>query len=268
MDYLTNGNSYVDQGTNLVAFGAFLTSLGWYLLATHKQAEKWVEKRLEKRLWFKTVPTIIMFLIISVLIIYGLHMVGKGGTLTTKGWNYISLGEQRNNLIQAVTQEWFMNCAHLAAPPMKGEVHYKEQDGELIRYRFPTFRSAALNTVLSSGLWDFGNQTDRKFLETMSDYERNIAYANYKFRSYEDALSRIRDPNEAIKQSKKVRSFTYEKVWFKLFKDKQNQLGKLIWSDYKWAIQTQLPEAYELLQKIFQEESTVSKSEEGPSEKK
>jgi hypothetical protein len=206
--------------------------------------------------WLKWIRAVCIAIVIAV-----------GALLTTLGWNNMSLREQRNNLIQAVTQEWFMNCAHLAAPPMKGEVHYKEQDGKLIPYRFPTFRSAALNTVLSSGLWDYGNQMDREFLETMSNYERGIAYANYKFRGYEDAFSRIRDPNEAIKQRIKVRSLTYEKVWFKLFKDNQNQVGKLIWSDYKWAIQTQLPEAYELLQKIFQEESTVSKSEKGISKK-
>lgn len=265
MDYITSGNSYVDQGTNLIALGAFLTSLGWYLLATHKQR---AERRFEKRWLFKDAITIIMFLIISVLIICGLRMVGKGGTLTTKGWNIISLGEQRNNLIQAVTQELVMNCGRLGSPPMKGEVHYKEQDGKLIRYRFSTFRSVALNAVLSSGLWDYGNQTDRKFLNAISDYERGVAYANRKFYSYEDVLSRMEDTNEAIKQSKELQSQTYEKVWFKSFQNRQKQVGNLIWSDYKWAIQTQLPEAYKLLQKIFQEESTVSKSEEGPSEKK
>ena len=36
-----------------------------------------------------------------------------GGLLTTKGWNDISLGEQRNNLIQAVTQELIMNSGRL-----------------------------------------------------------------------------------------------------------------------------------------------------------
>ncbi|HUU19751.1 MAG TPA: hypothetical protein VMW72_21550 [Sedimentisphaerales bacterium] len=267
MDYLTSGNSYVDQGTNLIALGAFLTSLGWYLLATHKKAERWLEKRLEKQRWFKAAPAIIMFLIISTPIIYGLRMVSKGGTLTTKGWNIISLGEQRNNLIQAVTQEWFMNCGRLESPPMKGEVYKKQQDGELIQISFPRFRSAALNAVLSSGLWDYGNQMDRKFLNTMSVYERGIADANYKFRSYEDALSRIRDPNEAIKQRIKYRNLTYERVWFKLFMDNHNQVGKLIWSDYKWAIQTQLPETYKLIQKIFQEKSTVSKSEESSKKK-
>ena len=118
MDYLTSGNTYVDQGTYLVALGAFLTSLGWYLLATHKQAVKWLEKWLK----LKKAPTIIMFLIISALIIYGPRTVGRGGTLTTKGWNVLDNYEQKKALIQKVVNELIINdlflpCENLPFDP-------------------------------------------------------------------------------------------------------------------------------------------------------
>jgi len=260
MGYETVGNSFVRWGTLLVAAGALIFSGGWFLLGIYKQ----VDERLKKWRWFKTTVrrAIVIFISVTILLVTGSWMVGRGGTLTTKGWNIISLGEQRNNLIRAITQEWLSNSARLISPPMKGETYYVREDGEYVWRPFPTLRTNALNTILSSGFWDYGNQMDRKFLDAVADYERKVSLANRKFRSYDNVLSKIRDPNERIMQTKKVVRLTYEKDWFKSLENRQSQVGKLVWSEYKWAITTQLPEASKLLRQRFQEKSPVGESEE------
>lgn len=261
MDYEAVGNSYVFWGAMLVAVGALLFSAAWFLASIYKQTNEW----LEKRRWLRICVTRVIIIVGTVFILLGVSswMVAKGGTLQTKGWNFISLGEQRGNLIRALTQEWFMNIDRLVTPPMKGEIHYVKEDGVHVWRPFPTLRTNTLNTTLSSGLWNYGNQMDRKFLDAVANYEQTVILANRKFRSYDDFLSKIKDPNERILQTEELRILTCEKDWFKSLENTQNQLGKLIWSQYRWAIETQLPEVYELLRKRLQEKSTASEPAEG-----
>jgi len=265
MDYLTSGNSYVFWGTVLVAAGAFFFSAGWFLLSICKQADKC----LKKQQWFKSVVwrRIVISLVIIFLLVFGSWLVGKGGTETTKGWNIISLGEQRNNLIRAISQELYINIKFLEMPPLKGEVHYLSKDGKWVLRPFPILKTNAIKAFLSSGLWDAGKQTELNFINTIYNYETKIGIANNIFGQYNESLLAKEDPNEAIELGKKLQRCAPEKEYFKSLNNIQSEVTKLILSEYKWAIQTQLPEAYELFQKIFQEESTVSKSEEGISKK-
>jgi hypothetical protein len=271
MDYFTSGNSYVDHGTYLVALGAFLTSLGWYLLAILKQSEKWLEKRFKEWLLFKTAPTIIMFLIISALIIYGLRMVGRGGTLTTKGWNMLDKYDQREVLVRALAQELVNNIWLLENPPMKRDVYYERINGKddknLILRPFPTLRTNTLNTILTSGLWDFGNLTEGEFLIDITNYEKRIGTANYHFHKYNDHLMSKTDPNEQINSGKELQRVIPEKEYFKSLNKSQSQVIKSILKEPRWGIKTKLPEVYNLFQEILQKESTAKKLEEGSSEK-
>jgi hypothetical protein len=255
MDYEAVGNSDLFWGTVLVAGGAIVVSVGWFLLGICK----WTDERLKTWRGFKTaiMRRSAIGLVVAILILGGSIVVAKGGTLTTKGWNFISFGQQRKNLIRAITAEWLSNNACLAISPMKGEPYYVKEGGVYVWWFFPTLRSNALNTISSSGFWDYGNQMDKKFLDTVAVYEMTISSANRKFRNYDDSLSNIKDPNERIMQTKKLGTLTREKEWFKSLEDWQNNLGKLIWSECRWAIETQ-PEVYELLRKRFQEKSTVS----------
>jgi len=251
MDYEAVGNSCVFWGTVLVAVGAFLFSAGWFLLGIYKQTNEW----LENRRWFK--PTIIRRIIICasalILLIAGSVMVGRGGSLTTKGWNIMSLGDRRSDLIRAVTQEWLMNTRQLHESPMRGETHYVKKDGGIVRRPFRALRTYTLQAVLSSGLWDYGNRKDKEWLEAISEHEIAIQTANRHFRMYDDNTANKADPNEAIRWAKELQRLIPEKDFFKALLNTQGQLLKLIWSEYSWAIETQMPEAYKLLRQRLQE---------------
>jgi len=204
---------------------------------------------------------------VAFLLIVGPRMIAEGGIRTTKGWNLLNIHEQKSNLIRALTQEWVMNSRKLLSPPMKGETHYVKEDGGTGRRPFFILTTYALQAVLSSGLWDYSNQIDSEFLDALVNYEMKVTFANREFREWDDFLSKIKDPNESIMQTKKVIRLICEKDWFKSLGDWQNQVAKLIWSQYRWAIETQWPEAYEPLRQKFQDKSTPSEPAEDLSKK-
>ena len=136
---------------------------------------------------------------------------------------------------------------------MQGEIYYRREDGEPVWRPFPTLRTNTFDEVLSSGLWDYGNRADRAFLDTARNYEKKAAYANLRFRGYEQSLSEVGPLNERVKKTKELRELAHRMDWFKSFDSMQTEMGRLIWSEYPWAIRTQLPEAYEQLQQTFQQ---------------
>ena len=225
-------------GTLFFAIGGLLATYGWNIWS-HQSDKK---KYLREGAWD---------------IIRGTVFIALAGLLTTHGWNVIRFGEQRNNLIRAIAQELFWNVLSLERPPIKGEVYYKKENGDLVQRPFPTLKTTALNAVMSSGLWDLGNQTEKNFLYTISDYEGAIGAANRIFGIYNDLWSKIIDPNEEITQAKECQKVAPEKDYFKFLDGVQNEVIKLLLGEYKWAI----PPAKEgelLLQRI-REKPSVNK---------
>ncbi|MCX5638444.1 MAG: hypothetical protein NTX52_12245 [Planctomycetota bacterium] len=239
MDYYWRGRILVFVGTILFAIGGLIATYGWNIWS-HKSDKK---KYLREGVWD---------------IIRGTILVALAGLLTTHGWNVISLGEQRNNLIRAIAQELYMNVLRLESPPIKGEAYYRKENGDLVQRPFPTLKTTALNVVTSSGLWNLGNQTEREFLFTITDYETAIGNANCIFDVYNDIFSRIKDPNEKIAHAKKCQSFASEKDYSKALENAQNEVIKLLLSEYKGAIPPK--ECEKFLQRI-REKTAVSKPE-------
>ncbi len=239
MDYYWRGRILVFVGTILFAIGGIIATYGWNIWS-HQYNKK---KYLREGVWD---------------IIRGATLVALAGLLTTHGWNVISLGEQRNNLIRAITQELLMNVQLLESPPIKGEVSYKKENGSVVPRPFPTLKTAALNVVISSGLWDIGNKTEKKFLYTIEAYERKIGTANHIFDEYNEFLLKTIDPNEKIASAKKFQKVAPEKDYFKSLENKQNEVIKQILSEYKWSIP---PKERELLLQRIGEKSSVGKSE-------
>jgi hypothetical protein len=128
---------------------------------------------------------------------------------------------------------------------MEGDVYYPSEDQRLILRPFPTLRTTALNGVLSSGLWDFRNPTERKFLDKVSEYERKIGTANTIFSSHNDYLLAKADPNKAADFGKRLQRGIPEKEFFKALTNAQSQLITLIQSECRWAIRWQEPIARE-----------------------
>lgn len=239
MDYCRLGRIFVFGGIILFAIGGLTATYGWNI---------WRPQSDKKKLLRKGVCAIIL----------GTILVAFAGLLTTDGWNLISLGKQRNNLIRAIAQELWMNLLRLESPPIKGEVYYRKENGDLVTRPFPTLKTTALNAVLSSGLWDFGNDQEEKLLKTITGYEMKIGTANLIFGEYNELLLKTIDPNEKIALAKKCQKVTPEKDYFKSLDNAQNEVIRQLLSEHKWAIPSKEREL--LLQRI-QEKSTVSKSE-------
>jgi len=239
MNYYWRGRILVFVGTILFAIGGLIATYGWNIWS--QQTEKKIYIR--KGIWD---------------IIRGTIIVALAGFLTTHGWNVISLGDQRNNLIRAIAQELLINIQFLESPPIKGEVSYKRENGSVVLRPFPTLKTTSLNAVMSSGLWDLGNQTEKNFLRTIFNYEGTIGTANGILGLYNDSLSKIKDPNQMIVAAEEYQKVAPEKDYFKFLENMQNEVIKLLLSEHKWAIPSK--EREELLQRI-QEKPPANKPE-------
>jgi len=227
MDYDAQGWISVIIGTMAFAGGGWIATYGWEVWLYESKGGKWFRSR---GAWG---------------VIRGSAVVALAGLLSTHGWNDISLAGQRRNLINGVVLEVAMNAQMLKQPPMEGDVYYPSEDQRLILRPFPTLRTTALNGVLSSGLWDFRNPTERKFLDKVSEYERKIGTANTIFSSHNDYLLAKADPNKAADFGKRLQRGIPEKEFFKALTNAQSQLITLIQSECRWAIRWQEPIARE-----------------------
>jgi hypothetical protein len=260
MDYEAIGNSYVKLGGLWVGTGAVLFSLGWFLISNlastgeRLQSSAWLKSAgksfqrwrwfrfanewLESQPWFETgkETKFVIFLCAIIVIVVGSVLVGKGGTVTTKGWNMISFGQQRKNLIRAVVVEALFNYGRFLVPPLKGETHTLHKDREYVFCRFPTLRSNAANAMLSSGFWGYDNAKDSRLLRVVSNHQMRISTANWKFSQYNDAVLRIADPNRRIAKAESVRELARGQEWFKDLRGTGKTLWELMWSEYRWAI--------------------------------
>lgn len=217
MDYCWLGWILVLIGTLLFVIGGLVATYGWDIWS--RKTER--GKNLRKCMW---------------TILGGTFAIASGGLLTTYGWNVISLGEQRNNLIRAVAQELCMDVNSLESPPIKGETYFIKNDGDVGIRPYPNLGITALDAVISSGLWNFGNQTERHFLCAIFDYEERLKIVNSKFYWYNESLDHTWDPNRAIALAEAYQKNLPKKDSFKSLKIQQNEVIKLLLTEYKWAI--------------------------------
>jgi len=270
MDFEAVGNSDVFRGTVLVGVGAISVCLGWFLFAICKPAYEW----LKKWRWFQAgvVRVTVISSVICFLIVFGSWMVGKGGTKTTKGWNLLDHHEQRTILIGAVAQELYENANSLDNEPLKGQVCYEREDGELVQRPFPDLRTDALNGLVSSGLWAYGREVDKELLDTSYLHIKKIDSANRMFRMYNDEWADEKeDPNARVMRAKKWQASAPSHDYYKSLIRVQIQLIELILGEPKWDVQTRQPKVHNDLVQWVQRErkkSAGSKKEERLSKKK
>jgi hypothetical protein len=239
MDYCRQGWMLVLVGTLFFAIGGLIATYGWNIWGHHSDKKKY----LRKGAWG---------------ILLGTFVIALAGWLTTYGWNVIRFGEQRINLIRAFAQELRINVLSLEMSPIKGEVYYRKENGDVVTRPFPTLKTTALNAVMSSGFWGLGNQTEGNFLDTIADYEMRIGTANRIFGLYNDSLLKTIDPNKMIAVAEECQKAAPERDYFKSLENRQNEVIKLLLGEYKWAIP---PKEGELLLQIIQEKPPVNKSE-------
>jgi hypothetical protein len=220
VDYGVQGKMCVLIGTIAFGVGGWIATYGW---------EVWFHepnrgKRLRKGAWD---------------LLRGTAVVALAGLLTTRGWNDISLAEQRRNLINAVVIEMAMNAQMLKQPPLEGDVYYLSEDQKLVLRPFPRLRTVALNAVLSSGVWDVCDPAERRLLDRVLEYENKVYTANDIFSGYNDYLLAKPDTSKAAEFGKTLQRGIPEKEFFKALTCVQSQLTTLIRNEYKWTIRTQ-----------------------------
>ncbi len=175
-------------------------------------------------------------------LIVGSISIGVGGLLTTRGWSQLNNHSQRKALIQGAANEWLTNefslpCKNLPFDPNKKEL------GE-IHYLYPTFRSSALNIVLTSSLFTLENTGDRKLLLQIMRYEEHISNFNYLLRKIDDECIRT-----GVNQEQRISKYrgVNESPLFQNYYDSHRAMGQLIEDNYGWALSERIGKRFEQL---------------------
>jgi hypothetical protein len=242
MDYLTSGNACLKEGASFIAWGVFFTSLGWVLLGFLLGKCGDINRLLSKVKFFrKTIVRgiIVVMLLVCVfaLIRHGLKKTGEGNTSMTEGWNLLRVHSQRQNLVRAVVQEWLINEGKMNARPLTGQACDK---ASFVVYTYPRFRASALNAVLSSGLWNYGEPNESRFLTAVSSYEITIAFANQCCDSINTTLSRNISNEQRIAKAIEQQTMNLNSPWYSDLKVKHEELRKLLATEYRWAMLEQI----------------------------
>jgi hypothetical protein len=212
----------------LIAYGAFLTSFGWFLLAKNKEANKWLKK------YIGFMPDIVRDVIIAIILCFlfiaGPHAIGKGGKLTTEGWNLLENHKQKRALIVALAREWILNESCTLLPPMSFDANDPNLGKEHMMY--PQFRTSAQDRILTSALFDLTNQ----LLLTVVVYEYHITNFNTLLAWTNEYCLKL--PENIKQQERKV---VYIGIRDRSplnmhFKDSHKELLKLLKKEYSWAL--------------------------------
>lgn len=159
MDYEAVGNSALLRGAVCVGIGAVLVSAGWFLLGIYQQANNWLRKRrCFKSAILRGGPILLAWVI---LVFGGSILIAKGGTLTTKGWNYLDTHSQRDALIVSLIREWKVNNALLP------KCHFNDTDEKTLgqRWQYPRFEWGTFSALYVSALFNSNDSRDFELLK-------------------------------------------------------------------------------------------------------
>jgi len=159
-----------------------------------------------------------------------------GSVVLTEEWNLLRVHSQRQNLVRAVVQEWVINDKKMKSPPLTGRV----EDSNYLVYGYTMFSTSALNAVLSSGLWNYGESNENRFLTAVSSYEMAISAANQCFYSTNETLFRNISVKERIDEAVSYQSQTLQSQWYSVLKIEHEGIRKLLATEYRWAMIEQM----------------------------
>ncbi|MBN2136504.1 MAG: hypothetical protein JW720_01730 [Sedimentisphaerales bacterium] len=164
MDFEAVGNSCLFWGGVWVGVGAISVSGGWFLLGIYQQANNWLRKRRRFKVAVLRRGSILLAWVI--LVLGGSFLIGKGSTLTTKGWNILDNHSQKQALIVAAIREWKLNDDLL---PL---CHFEETDESVLaeRWQYPRFEWNASSTLYSSPLFNVNHSGDSELLKSARNY--------------------------------------------------------------------------------------------------
>jgi len=249
MDYLTSGNACLKEGAFFIALGAFLTSLGWFLLAKYGDINRLLSK---VKFFRKTVVHIIVVIMlltgIFAFIIIGIIKVGKGGTLTTKGWRQLDNASQKKALIVGLAREWLVNELYQSFPSLSFDPN--DPNWGVVISIYNSFKTSASNSILRSNLFDLRNKDEQELcLETML-YELNATSCNEWFTFLNWEVTRKGTTGE---HRKEVYQQTIRNSLYEGFKESHGKIGMLLKKRYNWALEEAVLLLNEKTQKAIKE---------------
>jgi len=162
------------------------------------------------------------------LIVGGGLFITIGGICATNGWNLLDRHKQKKTLIVGITHEWEIN------EKLRNDPLFMASEDAVLKswLLYPRFKRSALNSVLTSGLFNSKIPRERSILIATANYETTIADVNSRLESSDNFVLSTSD-KEAIK---KHRLNIPKSEGFQSFVEKHKLFYELIERDYKWAL--------------------------------
>jgi hypothetical protein len=231
MDYLSLSNDCLHKGQYLLGLGAFLTTLGWFLLGIHKPAEKWLSKCWPFKHLLLRLAAITFS--VSVLIIAGTNMLAEGASLTTRAWNLRGDHGRKQAQILAAAAAWKMNDMNLQV--LQEAYRVAKNDNYEDLNVFAQFTDGPSLEMLGSGLFMLSDPEDAALVIAVADYDMKAKQTNQILEAINNSVAGPIATQEFKKN--RIDGFFREKGPYSTFADRHNTLRDILTKNHPWVFE-------------------------------
>jgi len=121
-------------------------------------------------------------------------------------------------------------------PPLSG-TPYDKIDGKIDIYG--TLETSALDSVLTSGLWNFGKPEEQEFLLTVVNYEHALTRANALFGIVNADLLQTGTAQQNMLKAERHQKNVNASEWYGALKLQHQKMHELLLRNYRWAVMEQ-----------------------------
>nr|WP_298716403.1 hypothetical protein [uncultured Steroidobacter sp.] len=160
----------------------------------------------------------------------GAALIAVGGAFTTFGWNKLNLRSQLEAIVSGVAREWEINDTLLHKEPL-----FVSNEPDVLGSfgLYPRFKSSAIDSALSSGLFNPSNADEREFLRALADYETTIADVNARLTVSDNLALSTRD--RAVVADHRV--YVKGSRGFAAFGAEHQKLKGILEKQHRWALE-------------------------------
>jgi hypothetical protein len=158
--------------------------------------------------------------------------IAVGGLLTTKGWNEWGDYSQKKALTVGLAREWMVNELYQHKKPL--DLDPNDPNAGDVHYSYPRFKTFALNSVLTSNLFDLRHKDDRELNEIAINYESFATSCNTMFNLLDSELTHNGTTKEHRKEQYSA-VINYSPLYSN-FKRWHEAMGKVLKEKYSWAL--------------------------------
>lgn len=160
----------------------------------------------------------------------GAASIAIGGVCTTLGWNKLNLRSRLGAIVSGVAREWEINDTLLNKEPL----FVSNETNVLGSLRlYPRFKSSAVDSALSSGLFNPSNPDDRDFLRSLADYETAVADVNARLDVSDNFVLSTKDKPAIADHRAHVKG----SPGFAAFGDGHQKLRSILGKQHQWALE-------------------------------